>query len=212
MAVVLTIALATTIAHLLIHGTAYRRPAFLQLRQIFLPNGPVDLLAFKFILPMAMFLLLLYAMNMLWPAVGLVALSIALAAGLHALVDRRADYARAEATIQAGKVIRDLRQRGTDEDFIRQMIFSEAGPQGRGIFRIAIRIADATALSIMAADGQPGLPEQKWIDRLIEKANATLQQRWEDQKNANSCKLRLEAFNGMNGLRHQGQRSKGGRD
>lgn len=180
-AVVLTIALATTVAHLLIHGTAYRRPAFMQLRQIFLPNGPFDLLGFKFILPIAMFLLLLYAMNMLWPAVGLVALSIILAVGLHALIDRRAEVARAEATMQAEKVVQELRQRGTDESIIRQLVFSEAGPHGRGIFESLFGY-DAATLSITAADGILGLPQQKWIDKLVEKANATLQQRWENQK------------------------------
>ncbi|HWB54771.1 MAG TPA: protein kinase, partial [Tepidisphaeraceae bacterium] len=181
LAAVLGVTLVTSAAYLIIRGAAYGRPMFLRLRQMALPNGCIDLLGFKFIVPVAMVLLILYALNLMWAAAGLILASVLLAAAVHALVDRRAEAAQSAARNQAEKIIQNLRERGVDENIIHHLVLSQAGSRWRGIFE-SLFGQETTAMAVMASGDAGGMTQEKWIDRLVEKANTSLQRRWESQK------------------------------
>ncbi|HEY1683743.1 MAG TPA: serine/threonine-protein kinase [Tepidisphaeraceae bacterium] len=178
LAAVLTLALGTGLTHLAIHGTTYNRPLFSRLRQIWMPRGWVDLTNYRVILPVAVLGLLLYALNFLWVALGLIAIAVGLAAAAHWLIDKPAEAVKTAASRQASGVLRNLRERGVDEQTIRQIVRSESGPKWRGIFESLFGY-EAAAISI-AGDIDPG--QQKWVDQLINKVNAKLQQKWETEK------------------------------
>jgi eukaryotic-like serine/threonine-protein kinase len=179
LAAVLTVMLGTSLTYLLIHSAAYRSPLFSRFRQIAMPDGWSDLMGFKFIVPTVMVVLLLYALNVLWVAVALVIISVGLAVIVHLLIDKRAEAAKTEAAKQAEKIVFDLRQRGVDEQVIRNVVRSETGPKLRGMFEsIFGQEADVSA-NAMSDDASL---QQKWVNKLIDKADAKLQRRWENQK------------------------------
>lgn len=180
LAAVLTVVLATSLTHLIIRGATYGRPLFARLKQIWLPDGWSGLMNFKFVIPMAMLVLLLYAINIVWLATGLVVLSAGLAIASHFLIDRRAEHIKQEAARQTELVLRDLRSRGIDEQIIRRVVRIESGNRWRGVFE-SIFGYDAAAMSATVPDAD-GHVSQLWMDKLIDKANATLQKRWERQK------------------------------
>jgi hypothetical protein len=98
---------------------------------------------------------------------------------VHLLIDKRAEAAKIEAAKQAEKIIFDLRQRGVDEQVIRNVVRSETGPKLRGIFESIFGQEAGVSANAMSDDASL---QQKWVNKLIDKADAKLQRRWENQK------------------------------
>ena len=66
-----------------------------------------------------------------------------------------------------------------DEQVIRNVVRSETGPKLRGIFESIFGQEAGVSANAMSDDASL---QQKWVNKLIDKADAKLQQRWENQK------------------------------
>jgi hypothetical protein len=172
--------LLTGLFHFAVHGLARKTVLFTKFRQLALGGSLADSAAW--VLVGAVFAGVLCLLGLQWAFLVLCAAALALALGLHFLVDRKAGLQRGEPLGQVRELLRDMRLRGLGEDALRQFVCHCGSERWEPLYEALFGYEAKLQARKESGKGEAGRIGKKsgaWRDPIVEWVDARLKARRE---------------------------------
>lgn len=184
-----------TLSYILITGIATKSFLLKKVRQYVFSSKLADWL--KAFAVLALLTILLFVLNLLWLALGVLLGSVIIAAGFHALIDRKLDAQRCKPLEAARKLLRSMRLTGIEEDELRYFIRCHGGvgwePIYEALFGYEAKM-NARHQWGVDDDGRPGKKFGSWRDRIVGWIDAREGWRKQEQERKHLTQIERKAY------------------